>query len=177
MMRLRMPQSLIGGVIGGLALMSVINFGIGTAEAKDVDMTIQKGKQVTFDYTLTVDGKVIDSSSGKKPLEYTQGDGKLISGLARQLEGMRAGDERTIVVSPEEAYGKIDPAASQEVPLSALPPNVKPEVGMTLQAQDPNGGMLLMRIAQIKKDTAVMDLNHPLAGKKLTFNVKILSVK
>jgi FKBP-type peptidyl-prolyl cis-trans isomerase 2 len=147
------------------------------AVQKGAEATVQKGKKILLDYTLTVDGQVIDSSLGKVPLEFTQGDGKLIPGLTRQLEGMRAGDSKTIVVSPDEAYGPINPAASQEVPLSALPADPKPQVGTTLQARDPSGRVIMMRIAQIKKDVAVMDLNHPLAGKTLTFQVKIVSLQ
>jgi FKBP-type peptidyl-prolyl cis-trans isomerase SlyD len=147
------------------------------AQVSAAPMTIQNGSKVAFEYTLTVDGKVIDSSEGKAPLEYTQGEGKMLPGLARQLEGLKVGDEKNIEVKPEEAYGSPDPAALKEVPITKLPPEIKPEVGMILQGQDKEGRSFPARIAEVKKDSVVMDLNHPLAGKTLFFKVKIVSVK
>ncbi|HID93718.1 MAG TPA: hypothetical protein EYP60_06445 [bacterium (Candidatus Stahlbacteria)] len=91
-------------------------------------MVIQNGSRVWFDYTLTVDGEVVDSSEGRGPLQYTHGEGKIIPGLSRQLEGMRVGEERKIEVLPEEAYGQVNPDAFQEVPRSVLPADLKPQV-------------------------------------------------
>ena len=141
------------------------------------NLAIHKGSQVAFDYTLTVDGNVIDSSKDRGPLQYIQGDGRLIPGLVRQLEGMRPGDEKVIQVSPEEAYGNSDPSAFRQVPLSTLPKGTKTEVGMPLQGTDKNGHVFNARIIAINKKDAVLDLNHPLAGKTLIFKVKIVSVK
>jgi len=160
-----------------LVLMIAIALLFKGAEGKAADTVIQNGKQVAFDYALTVDGKVVDSSVGKQPLEYTQGDGKLIPGLTKQLEGLRVGDEKTIVLPPEEAYGQPDPNAFKEVPRSNLPADVTPEVGMSFQAKDVDGNVFAMRISELKKDSVVMDLNHPLAGKILTFKVKVVSIK
>lgn len=138
---------------------------------------IHNGSVVSFDYTLTVDGKVIDSSKDRGPLQYTQGDGKMIPGLVRQVEGMKAGDERDIEVKPEEGYGNPVPAAFKEAPISSLPKGVKPVVGMALQGKDANGKLFPARIVEVKKDTFVVDINHPLAGKTLFFHIKIVSVK
>ncbi len=160
-----------------IAMMLVAVFVVGAAQTVAEEMVVKNGSQVAFDYTLTVDGKVIDSSEGKAPLAYTQGDGKLRPGLTRQLEGMKVGDEKTVEVKPEESYGNPNPAATREVPISTLPPEIKPEVGMVLQAQDKEGRTFPARIIEVKTDTVVMDLNHPLAGKTLFFKVKIVSVK
>ena len=138
---------------------------------------ITSGSKVAFDYTLTVDGKVADSSEGREPLEYTQGDGKLIPGLTRQLEGMKAGEEKTVIVSPEEGYGNPSPEGYKEIPLTAVPKDLKPEAGMMLQMQDDKGQVFPAKIMEVKKDSIMIDLNHPLAGKILTFKVKIVSVK
>lgn len=146
-------------------------------EALAASAAIHNGSKVAFDYTLTVDGNVMDSSQGRGPLEYTQGDGKLIAGLTKQLEGMSAGEERTIVLSPAEAYGEPDPRALKEVPISTLPPGIQPKAGMPLQGKDANGNVFIAKIRDVKKDTVMMDFNHPLAGKTLTFKVKIVSVK
>ena len=160
-----------------LFLFMATHLWLGSLEAKEEKLAIHNGSRVSFDYTLTVDGAVADSSEQRGPLEYTQGDGKLIPGLARQLEGMRAGEEKTIIVPAQEAYGDFDPEALKEVPLSSLPPDIKPEVGASLQAKNPQGNVYKVRIAEIKKNSAVIDFNHPLAGKTLTFKVKIVSVK
>jgi len=160
-----------------LAVTLAIGCAVVASQAVAAPTTIQNGSKVTLEYTLTVDGKMIDSSEGKPPLEYTQGEGKMLPGLARQLEGLKAGDEKNVEVKPEEAYGSPDPAALKEIPISKLPPEIKPEVGMILQGQDKEGRSFPARIAEVKKDTVVMDLNHPLAGKTLFFKVKIISVK
>ena len=146
-------------------------------QGKAADMAIHSGSRVAFDYTLTVDGNVVDSSEGREPLVYTQGDGKLLPGLAKRLEGLKVGDERSVELKPEEAYGNPDPAAFREIPVSQLPPNMKPAVGMMLQGQDKNGRAYPAKIAKVNKDSVLMDFNHPLAGKTLLFKIKIISVK
>ena len=150
---------------------------VNSLTVKAEDMVIHKASQVTFDYVLTVDGKVIDSSKNRGPLEYTQGDRKLIPGLTRQLEGMKAGEEKTIEVKPEEGYGYPLQAAFKEVPLSSLPKGTKPAVGMVLQGTGKDGRTFPARIVEVKKNTMIVDINHPLAGKTLLFNIKIVSVK
>lgn len=156
-----------------LVCFTAVNYTEAGAEGE----AIHKGSQVAFDYTLTVDGKIVDSSKDRGPLQYVHGDGNLIPGLVRQLEGMKAGDEKAIEVKPDEAYGNPVPAALKEVPLSSLPQGTKPEVDMILQGTDDSGRPFPARIAEVKKDSVMVDLNHPLAGKTLLFNVKIISVK
>lgn len=160
-----------------VALIAMIGWAQTCAVTEAAEMTIHNGSKVAFDYTLTVDGKVFDSSAGRGPLEYTQGDGKLIPGLTGKLEGMKAGEEKTVEVTPKDAYGMPDPAAIRPVPLSSLPADKKPEAGMTLRAQNSNGQTAIVKIVEVKKDSAVIDFNHPLAGKTLVFKVKIVSVK
>ena len=93
---------------------------LNTAIATGEEMVIAAGKNVKFEYVLTVDGKVIDSSEGKAPLEYTQGQKMIIPGLESQMEGLQVGDKKTIIVTPEKAYGIIDPRAVVEVPTAQL---------------------------------------------------------
>ncbi len=152
-------------------------FAIGCAQTNGAGMTIQNGKQVSFDYKLTVDGQVADSSEGRGPLEYTHGSGQIIPGLAKQLEGMKVGEEKTVSVPPEEAYGVVNPQAVQEVPKSQLPPTLQPQVGMMLQLKNKEGQAMPARILEVKPDSIKLDFNHPLAGKTLVFNVKIVSIK
>jgi peptidylprolyl isomerase len=132
---------------------------------------------VSFDYTLTVDGEVLDTSQGRGPLEYVQGQGQIIPGLAKQMEGLTVGDERKIVVSPEDAYGMVNPQAYQEVDKVSLKTDQELKVGMVIQVSTPEGQAFPVRISEVKENTFVIDLNHPLAGKILEFQVKIVSIQ
>jgi len=145
--------------------------------ARGEEMAIKDGSKVFFDYTLTVDGEVVDSSEGREPLEYTQGQNQIVTGLEKALLGLKAGDEKTVTVSPEEGYGLIDPEALREVPKSSLPPELEPQVGMILGMQGPSGRPLPVKVSEIKEESVIMDFNHPLAGKELNFKVKVVSVE
>ncbi|MDD5496411.1 MAG: FKBP-type peptidyl-prolyl cis-trans isomerase, partial [Candidatus Omnitrophica bacterium] len=83
-----------------LFLVAAVSFSVNAAAGGK--MAIKDGSEVAFDYTLTVDGKVMDSSMGRTPLEYKQGDNQLIPGLTKQMAGLKEGDEKNIVVRPEE---------------------------------------------------------------------------
>ncbi|MFC1752211.1 peptidylprolyl isomerase [Thermoproteota archaeon] len=132
---------------------------------------IKDGKKVKFGYVLFVEGNIID----KGTMGYTHGRPQIISGLARQLVGLSVGDERTIVVPASEGYGEANPNAVQEMPIARLPSDAK--VGMALQMKDRQGRPLTARIIGRNADNFVVDFNHLLAGKELTFEVKILSVE
>jgi len=140
-------------------------------------MAIENGKKVTFHYTLTVDDEVIQSSESQEPMAYTHGSGQIIPGLASQMEGMNEGEEKIILVAAEDAYGKQDPGAFKEVPKSSLPEGLNPEKEMMLQLHTSEGRAIPVRISEVKEDSIVIDLNHPLAGKDLQFDVKVLSVE
>ena len=144
-----------------------------TAEA----LKIEKGRKVKFDYTLVVDGQTIETSQGKQPLEYVDGEGQIIPGLAQGLEGLKAGDEKKIVVSPKDAYGEVNPQAVQEIPKTSFPKDFQAKQGMVIEVKDDKGNALPAVIGEVKKDTIVINFNHPLAGKTLEFNVKIVSVE
>ncbi len=140
-------------------------------------MTIKDGSKVSFDYTLTIDGRVVDSSEGREPLTYTHGEGQIIPGLSSQLEGLKEGDEKTVVVAPEDAYGVVDPKAFQEVPKDRMPQDIDLQVGTQLQSSSPDGRTFVVTVSEVKADSVVIDLNHPLAGKTLQFQVKVRSVQ
>jgi len=147
------------------------------AKAEGKKMTIHEGSKVAFDYTLTVAGAVIDSSKERGPLEYVHGQKQIIPGLARQLEGLKAGDSKVITVAAKEAYGERKPEALKEFPKASLPQNMEPREGLALQMQTSQGQTFPGVITEVKEDAVVVDLNHPLAGKDLTFDVKIVSVE
>jgi len=139
-------------------------------------LAVEKGSTVLLEYTVKDDaGTVIDSNKGQAPLSFVQGEEQLVPGLDRALVGMRPGQEKKVQVKPEDAYGPVDPAAQMEVPRSTLPSNVS--VGATLSARDPNGRVRTATVKAIKDQIVVLDLNHPLAGKTLVFEVKVLGVE
>lgn len=149
----------------------------GISSAAEKKIAVQKGKKITFDYTLTVDGQLVDSSKAQGPVKCTQGDGSLIRGLAKQLEGMRLGEEKDITVGPGEAYGHHMRNAQMEVPISKMPKGVELKPGTFLQGKDSSGKVFPVKVVEVKKDTVIVDHNHPLAGKTLNFHVKILAIE
>jgi FKBP-type peptidyl-prolyl cis-trans isomerase 2 len=135
------------------------------------------GAVVSFEYTLTdQNGAVLDSSKGKAPMTYTQGNGQIIPGLESQLVGMKLNEEKKITVKPEDAYGPVNPQAFQEVPKDKLPPDAL-KVGAILMASGPQVQGLPVRVHEIRENTVIIDLNHPLAGKTLIFDVKVVDIK
>ncbi len=138
---------------------------------------VSTGSVVSFEYTLTdQSGAVLDSSTGKPPMTYTQGNGQIIRGLESQIVGMKLNEEKKITVKPEDAYGPVNPQAFQEVPKDKLPPDAL-KVGTILMANGPQVQGLPVRVHEIRENTVIVDLNHPLAGKTLIFDVKIVDIK
>lgn len=143
------------------------------------DPVVGAGKKVTLDYTLTVDNKEVETSVGKTPLSYIVGakPPMIIPGLEAQLNGMHLNEEKVINVAAKDAYGDVDPKAFKEFPKASLPKGIEPKVGMVLQASAPDGSKFPAVIYQLKDTTVVLNFNHPLAGKDLTFKVKILNIE
>ncbi len=132
---------------------------------------------VSLDYTLTVDGEVLDSSEGNEPIEFIQGHGHIIPGLEQALYGMGVGECKSVVVSAADGYGEVDPNALLDVPRSEFPPNIPLEPGVELQVRDNDGHLMYARIVEVGADTVRLDFNHPLAGKELHFDVKVVSLR
>jgi len=150
-------------------------FAAAPEKAKD-DRAVKDGMMISLEYTLKgTDGKVIESSKGREPLKYIHGQKMMIPGLEKELAGMKVGGEKNVRVKPEDGYGKINPQAFQEVPKETIPANGL-KVGAILTAQTPNGPVP-MRVHEIKEKTVVMDMNHPMAGKTLDFNVKVVDIQ
>ncbi len=135
------------------------------------------GSTVAFHYTGTLsDGSVFDSSEGREPLSFTMGQGQIIPGLEAAVEGMSEGDEKTVTVAAEQAYGERDPNAMQQIPREQIPDHIPTEPGTQLQMQAPNGQAIPVVVAEVSDSHVTLDANHPLAGKDLTFAVKVVSV-
>ena len=137
---------------------------------------IKNGDNVSVHYTGKLeDGSVFDTSlaEGREPLTVTLGQGQLIPGFENGLIDMTAGEMKTIEIEPENAYGEIQPQMMSEIPLSQVPEGVK--AGDMLQGQNQFGPVNVV-VAEVKESTVVLDMNHPLAGKKLIFDLEVVSV-
>ena len=146
-------------------------------ETAETEAQIREGSQVALEYTLSDEaGTVIESNKGKQPMSYIHGKSQIIPGLEKELSGMKVGEEKKIQVKPEDGYGPVNPDAFQEIPKDKLPPEAL-KVGTMLMAQGPQGQGIPVRVHEIKDTTVIMDFNHPMAGKTLSFDVKISEIK
>ena len=137
---------------------------------------ITEGNLVKVSYTLRVDGNVVDNTEEEKPFEFQIGKNQVIPGFEEGIKGMEVGEKKSFEVSPDKGYGYEDPRGMQEVPKDKLSPDVKPEVGMTLHGTRPDGQTFSARITEVKENVIVVNLNHPLAGKTLNFEVDVIEV-
>lgn len=160
-----------------MMMFSMVGLVSAETEKGDQPMAVSDGAQVAIEYTLTLgDEKVLDTNVGSDPLVYTHGQHQIIPGLEKALEGMTKGEQKTVTVAPEEAYGPVNPDAYYEIEKEKIPEGSL-KVGAIIEGTDGTGRQLRARVAEIKDDTVILDFNHPLAGKTLHFDVKILDVQ
>ncbi|MBN2547444.1 MAG: peptidylprolyl isomerase [Spirochaetes bacterium] len=140
-------------------------------------MNIEKNKVVSINYTVKDDkGEVIDTSEGRKPLNYIHGLGYIVKGLENALEGKTVGDAISITVKPEDGYGVYSNDLIFKVEKEKFNQINNLTVGMQIQMQTENGPMIFS-VAEIEDKTVTIDGNHPLAGKNLHFDVSVTSVR
>jgi FKBP-type peptidyl-prolyl cis-trans isomerase SlpA len=141
-------------------------------------MAAKANDKVKVHYKGTLkNGDVFDSSEGKDPLEFTLGNGQVIPGFDNGVIGMEVNETKTIEIPSNEAYGDVRKDLIQEVPKTNLPPEIKPEVGMQLMSNTPDGQQIPLVVTEVKDESITVDANHPLAGKDLTFEVKLMSIE
>ena len=132
---------------------------------------------VSLDYTLTVEGEVLDSSEDVGPLEFIQGHQNIIPGLERQLYGMSIGQSKNVDVTAVDGYGVIDKDAIMDIPRAEFPSDIPLEIDIQLQVRDVDGDVLDARIVKVSDESVRLDFNHPLAGKELHFDVKVVDLR
>jgi len=138
---------------------------------------IRNGSVVRFEYILSGEnGEVIESNKGKDPVTYTHGQHEVIPGLEKELSGMKVNEEKNICLQPEEAYGRVDPKGFKEVPKTEIPAAAL-KVGTPLSARSSEGEDVIIRVHEVKQKTVILDFNHPLAGKTLNFDVKVIDIE
>jgi FKBP-type peptidyl-prolyl cis-trans isomerase SlyD len=136
---------------------------------------IAKGSTVRMNYTLSVDGHVVDSSQGREPLSFVQGAGEIIPGLEEQIQNLNPGAKTKIHLKPENGYGLPDPGAFQSFPRAAFDDPDSLQIGGVVQGQSGQHSFRAT-ITEINDANVTLDLNHPLAGKALEFDIEILDV-
>ena len=135
------------------------------------------GDKVKIHYTGTLeDGTQFDSSEGRDPLEFQLGSGEVIPGFDKAVDGMAVGESKSVTVLPEDAYGPHNEQAVQEVPRSALPDDLVPVEGMTLQAQNQGQQPVQMSVTAVGEESITVDANHPLAGQALNFEISLVEI-
>ena len=147
-----------------------------TAGKKPVP-SVTDGDFVYIEYTLKLeDGSVVDSNVGSDPMNFIHGKGQIVPGLEKQLTGMKKGENKHVVVKPEDGYGKIRKDAIREVPREKIPEESH-KAGAKIQGYTATGRVIPMTVKEVKDKTIVLDYNHPLAGKTLYFDVNIVDIQ
>lgn len=160
----RLVSKVLLAALGVVVPMSVLAAG---------DAVVTDGATVSLEYTLTLpDRTKVDTNVGLAPVVFTQGSGHLVPGLEKAIAGMKAGQTKHVEVPAELAYGEYNPDAQIKIPRNRVPPTVK--VGDVLTRPSDHKPL---KVLEITADTVVMDANHPLAGKDLVFDVKILKIE
>lgn len=140
---------------------------------------VESGSTVTLDYTGTLeDGTVFDSSvNHNEPLKFELGKGMVIKGFENSVMGMKVGQEKTFSLEPGEAYGERHTQLIQKIPRNKAMEQQEPKPGMYLVVNAPDGQQYPALIADVSETELSLDFNHPLAGKKLTFKIKIVKIE
>jgi FKBP-type peptidyl-prolyl cis-trans isomerase SlyD len=141
-------------------------------------MAIALNKVVSLDLVLKDDaGQVLEQTEQDEPFVYIHGLGQIVPGLERRLEGLEVGEQRELVVPPEEAYGMPDPDGVFLVPKSAFPPDEPPAVGDILVGEAEDGEAVPVRVLEVQDDEVLVDGNHPLAGQTLHYHVSVRAIR
>jgi len=137
----------------------------------------ENGMFISVHYTGTLDnGDQFDSSEGRPPLEFKLGGGQMIKGFDAQVLGMSLNEKKTFTLAAEDAYGERNEDYMHEFPRAEMPAEINPEVGQTLALTSPEGQHIPARVVAVDDEKVTFDLNHPLAGQSLTFEVEVVGI-
>lgn len=141
-------------------------------------MKVAKATVVTLAYDLCKeDGEIVESSQISGPISFLFGQGAIIKGLDDKLAGMEEGQEASFEFGPEDAFGRVEDAPTQDIPRSEFPKDAKLEAGSSFEAGLPQGGTIMLRVAEVGDDVVKVRMLHPLAGQKISMSVKVLGVR
>jgi FKBP-type peptidyl-prolyl cis-trans isomerase SlyD len=166
------------GVVSALILALLPGVVAGAEEERQEGKNvIQEGSTIGIEYTLKLDdGQVVDTNVGGDALVFEQGSGNILPAVDAAVVGMEVGAEKQLTIEPEQAYGPVQQELFQTVPLDEVPESAR-EVGTPLLARDAQGNERPLRVHEVREETIVLDLNHPLAGETLHFDIKVVSVE
>lgn len=125
----------------------------------------------------TVTGDVFASSHEEGPIEFKIGEGDLLPGIEKAVEGMVKGEHKTITLNPEEGFGDHHEELILQVERNQFPHDFEPEVGMQLQVPQPDGTFALFKVLEVGNENVKLDANHPLAGETITFDLELLEIE
>jgi len=159
------------------ALVLLLHPGARAEEAAAKSLKVTNGKKVSIEYTLTLeDGKQAESNVGEPPLVYEHGANQIWPEVEKELAGLAVNDTKRVTLSAKDGYGEVDPARVKQVAIDEIPESAR-TVGAVLVGVGAQGQQMLVRVQKIEGDKVTLDLNHPLAGHTLTFDVKILAIE
>jgi FKBP-type peptidyl-prolyl cis-trans isomerase 2 len=139
-------------------------------------MVVEEGKQVALEFSITLqDGTVYLSNTDQKPLTYKHGQNELLPALEKALSGLHVDDTKQITLTPDDAFGSVNPEAFVSVKPDTIPEEAR-RVDTILTTQDANGNTLNVRVHEIQDEQIVIDYNHPLAGKTVVFDLRVLGI-
>ena len=169
-----MPTCIVRSLVfSGVLLLAAAAAHSEKAESK----VIEEGSTVSLEYTLKLDdGSTADTNVGGEPLKYQQGRSQILPALERELAGLKVNDTKQVTLSAEDGYGPVNPEAFQEVKPDMVPENAR-KAGARLVAQDGSGRKRIARVHEVTDDQIVLDLNHPLAGQTLHFDVRVVEIE
>jgi len=135
------------------------------------------GDRVKINFTGKLeDGSVFANTANSEPLEFKLGEGKLIPGVEKAVEGMNVGESKTVKVLPEQAYGQRHDELVEVVGRDKFPKDVKPQVGQQFEVPQQEGQSIVVRVVDVSEQSVTLDGNHPLAGRDLTFELELLEI-
>ena len=138
---------------------------------------VENGQFVSVHYKGTLqNGEVFDTSDGRHPLEVQIGEGQIISGFENALMGMSLNEKKVFTLDPEDAYGQKDESLTHSFPRADVPAEINPEVGQTVALCSSDGQQVPALITEMDDEKVVVDLNHPLAGQTLTFDIEVVGI-
>ncbi len=133
---------------------------------------------VSIHYKLSLGGEdMVDSSEGCDPLQYLHGHGSIVPGLESLMAGRKVGDQFSAKVTPEDGYGPHDPERIVQAPRAAFPSDVELAPGMQFQTEDEEGDPMMVRVTAVGEEEITIDMNHPLAGKTLSFEIEVAALR
>lgn len=140
-------------------------------------VTVIDNVVVSLEFTLTVDGEVVDTSDGDEPIRFIQGQGQIVPGLEQALYGMVTGESKELAIPPKDGYGEHDPNAYADIPRAEFPSEIPLEPGVELELKNKTGDILEASIESVGEDNVRLNFNHPLAGRILNFSVKVIELR